>query len=344
MKTLCYRLNYRSAITRRNEGEPLIDDQKTLPASGQSAFSPYVGRFAPSPTGPLHFGSLVAAAGSYLEARIHQGLWLLRMEDVDLPRCTKAAAESILHTLESFGFEWDGAVVWQSQRRDAYAAALDQLRKAGRVFPCACTRRELADSTLALAIDGSALYPGTCRTGLPQGRDARSWRVRVTDETFCFDDAVQGKVCSDLAHDVGDFVLLRADGLYAYQLAVIVDDATSGVTQVVRGADLLHSTARQIFLQRCLALPSPAYAHLPLAVNAEGEKLSKQTLAAPLDAENPVPVLFAALQFLGQNPPPHLLKGTLPELWQWAHSHWSLAHVAPCLCLPYNSTNTIEEK
>jgi glutamyl-Q tRNA(Asp) synthetase len=261
---------------------------------------------------------------------------------VDSPRCTKVAADSILHTLAAFGFEWDGAVLWQSLRQDAYAAALDRLRKAGLAFPCACTRRELADSTLA--IDGSARYPGTCRAGLPFGRAGRSWRLRVTDETLGFEDAIQGTISCDLANDVGDFVLLRADGLYAYQLAVVVDDAESGVTQVVRGADLLHSTPRQVFLQRCLGLPTPAYAHLPVAVNAAGEKLSKQTLAAPLEAENPGPALFAALQFLGQAPPANLLKASLPELWQWAHSHWSLAQVARCRCLPYNSTNTIEEK
>jgi glutamyl-Q tRNA(Asp) synthetase len=315
---------------------------KTLMAIGKTPVSGYIGRFAPSPTGPLHFGSLVAAVGSYLDARSQHGQWLLRMEDVDSPRCSTAAADSIQHTLEAFGFEWDGDVIWQSQRQVAYAAALDRLRDTGMIFPCTCTRRELADS--ALAIDGSTLYPGTCRNRLPPGRKARAWRLRISDETVCFEDSVQGSIRSDLMREVGDFVLLRADGLYAYQLAVVVDDADSGITDVVRGADLLHSTARQIFLQRCLGLPTPAYTHLPVAVNAAGEKLSKQTLAAPIDAANPVPALFNALQFLGQNPPTDLQTGPLNDLWQWARANWSLARVSRCLSLPYNPANTIEEK
>ena len=291
-----------------------------------NTFTPvYRGRFAPSPTGPLHFGSLVAAVGSFLEARTRGGKWLLRVEDVDAPRCSKTAAEEILRTLEACGFAWDDAVVWQSRRTEAYAAALERLKAAGRVFACACTRRELADS--AIAPDGAAIYPGTCRQGLPAGRPARAWRLRVGDARTGFDDAIQGRIDSDLAFDAGDFILLRADGLFAYQLAVVVDDAAAGITHVVRGADLLASTVRQIFLQQCLGLPTPVYAHLPVAVNAAGEKLSKQTRAPAVDSSRPGPALFAALQFLGQRPPPELSGASPQELWAWAMTHWQLARV-----------------
>lgn len=290
-----------------------------------TAKSVYRGRFAPSPTGPLHFGSLVAAVGSYLEARTRDGEWLLRMEDVDGPRCTMAAANEILRALEAFGFAWNGEVVWQSRRTEAYAAALERLKAAGRVFPCACTRRELADS--AIAPDGAAIYPGTCRAGLPAGREARSWRIAVGDARISFDDAIQGRVVSDLASEAGDFILLRADGLFAYQLAVVVDDAETGITHVVRGADLLASTPRQIFLQQCLGVSTPRHAHLPVAVNAAGEKLSKQTRAAPVDIARPAPALFAALEFLGQRPPPELSGATVAEIWAWARANWQLVCV-----------------
>ena len=285
----------------------------------------YRGRFAPSPTGPLHFGSLVAAVGSFLEARTRGGEWLLRMEDVDAPRCSKAAADGILRTLEACGFAWDGEVVWQVCRTDAYAAALEQLKMTGRVFACACTRKELADS--AIAPDGATIYPGTCRKGLAAGRPARSWRLLVGDARIGFDDVIQGRLDSDLASEAGDFILLRADGLFAYQLAVVVDDAAAGITHVVRGADLLASTARQIFLQQCLEVPTPYYAHLPVAVNAAGEKLSKQTRAAPVDDSQPGPALFSALEFLGQGPPVELSGAGPNQLWVWAMDHWRVDRV-----------------
>jgi glutamyl-Q tRNA(Asp) synthetase len=294
----------------------------------------YVGRFAPSPTGPLHFGSLVAALGSYLEARARGGRWLVRMEDIDEPRCSAHAADDILRTLESCGFEWDGAVMVQSARKERYREVLEDLKSRGFVYPCACTRRELADS--ALAPDGAAIYPGTCRNGLPSGKEARAWRLRVDDSTVCFDDAVQGAQRQELAREVGDFVLLRADGYFAYQLAVVVDDADQGVTHIVRGADLLDSTPRQIFLQRCLGLPTPGYAHLPVAVNAAGEKLSKQTLAPAIDRRDPVPALLDAMRFLGQEPPTDIGSRTpagIPsghttaDFWAWAKSAWRLGHV-----------------
>ncbi len=284
----------------------------------------YVGRFAPSPTGPLHFGSLIAAAGSFLEARGHGGRWLLRIEDVDTPRCVPGAAAAILRTLERFGFEWDGEVLWQSLRHTAYDAALARLDALGALFPCACSRRELADS--ALARDGSRVYPGTCRNGLAAGRSARAWRVRVRGAVD-FVDAVQGPQHEDLEGEVGDFIVRRADGLYAYQLAVVVDDADSGVTDVVRGADLLDSSARQCYLQDLLGLPRPRYAHLPVATNAAGEKLSKQTLATAVDTLPAAAALVAALRFLGQNPPTALAHAALDEVWQWARAHWTLAAV-----------------
>jgi glutamyl-Q tRNA(Asp) synthetase len=249
------------------------------------------------------------------------------MEDVDAPRCTVAAADAILHALDAFGFTWNGPVVWQSNRDTAYAAALAQLRERGRVFPCACTRRELADSRLGVASDGATIYPGTCRDGLPAGRAGRAWRLRVDQALVQFVDLVQGAIECNLNREVGDFVLRRADGLFAYQLAVVVDDAEAGITHIVRGADLLASTPRQIFLQRCLGLPTPDYAHLPVVLNAAGEKLSKQTLAPPLNTAQPLPQLVSALYFLGQRPPADLVKSSLDEFWSWAIGHWSLAQV-----------------
>lgn len=274
----------------------------------------------------------MAAVGSYLTARQAGGRWLLRIEDVDTPRTVPGAAEGILRTLARFGFEWDGPVVWQSARTEAYAAALARLDAAGWIFGCACTRKEMADS--ALARDGTRRYPGTCRAGLPPGRAARAWRLRVAPGLIAFDDAVQGRVEEDVAADVGDFVLRRADGLFAYQLAVVVDDAEAGVTEVVRGADLLDSTPRQILLQRLLGYPTPRYAHLPVASNAAGEKLSKQTLARAVDGADPARVLADALDFLGQAPPAELAEAGLATLWQWAIDHWSMARVPRSRVVP----------
>lgn len=284
-----------------------------------------VGRFAPSPTGPLHFGSMVAALGSCLSARARGGRWLLRIEDVDVPRSVPGAADGILRTLDAYGFAWDGEVVWQSRRTAAYRAAFDRLEVAGALFGCACTRREMADS--ALARDGTRRYPGTCRAGLPAGREARAWRLKVPPGVVRFEDGVQGVIEEDVAADVGDFVLLRADGLFAYQLAVVVDDAEAGVTEVVRGADLLDSTTRQIVLQRLLGYPTPVHAHLPVATNAAGEKLSKQTLARSVEDREPARVLVDALDFLGQGPPSGLADSGLDAVWQWAVDNWTLARV-----------------
>jgi glutamyl-Q tRNA(Asp) synthetase len=277
----------------------------------------YRGRFAPSPTGPLHFGSLIAAVGSYLEARTNKGEWLVRMEDLDRPREERGAADAILRTLEAYGFEWDGLVIRQSGRSERYAAALARLQEDGHVFPCACSRREISDSTLGS--ESERVYPGTCRNGIGPGRLARAIRARVGYAVIAFDDRFQGRFEQDLQREVGDFVVKRADGLFAYQLAVVVDDFEQGITEVVRGADLLASTPRQILLQQRLGYPTPRYGHLPVAVNRSGEKLSKQTLAAPLsDAEAPLK-LGRALAFLGQKP---LETGDLATIWEWAHANW----------------------
>jgi glutamyl-Q tRNA(Asp) synthetase len=282
--------------------------------------SGYRGRFAPSPTGPLHVGSLVAAVGSYLDARAHHGEWLLRMEDLDRPRCVPGAADAILRTLETLGLYWDGPVLQQGRRDPAYAAALTQLASAGQIYGCACTRREIADSVLA-GIDGP-VYPGTCRGGLPPGRVARAWRVRCDGAHIAFDDAIQGRIAQDLEREIGDFVLKRADGLFAYQLAVVVDDAEQRITDIVRGADLIDSTPRQIHLQHLLGLPVPRYAHLPVAVNRQGEKLSKQTLAAAVDTREPVPLLNRVLEFLGQARVDDCETQDLAAFWPAAIAGW----------------------
>lgn len=293
----------------------------------------YRGRFAPSPTGPLHFGSIIAAVGSCLEARRSGGEWLVRMEDVDEPRCRPEAAADILRTLEAFGFEWDGTVLTQSRRKERYREALGQLTAAGLVFPCACTRRELAEASL-IAVDGGQRYPGTCRAGLPPGRSPRAWRLRVDEHLVEFDDRIQGKITQQLAREVGDFILLRADGFFAYQLAVVVDDLDQGVTHVVRGADLLDSTPRQIRLFQHLGGGVPVFAHVPVAVNAAGEKLSKQTLAAPVQACRAAATLVAALHFLGQAAPVALVSAEPRDVWDWAFNHWDLTRVPRHRALP----------
>jgi len=292
----------------------------------------YRGRFAPSPTGPLHFGSLVAAVGSYLEAKTRGGEWRVRIEDLDMPRTVPGAADGILRGLETFGMAWDGPVMFQSTRSDAYRAAFEQLHAGGRLYACGCTRREIADSALH-GVDGP-VYPGTCRGGLPAGRVARATRVRTQGAKVTFEDTVQGIVTQDVEHEVGDFVVVRADGLsacqFVYQLAVVVDDAEQDISDIVRGADLLDSTPRQIVLQRLLGLATPRYAHLPVAVNAAGEKLSKQTRARSIHAAKPSPVLAAALRFLGQATPPGLEQLPVTQIWDWALGHWQ-RHRIPAL-------------
>jgi glutamyl-Q tRNA(Asp) synthetase len=285
----------------------------------------YRGRFAPSPTGPLHFGSLVAAVASYLEAKSRAGEWLVRMEDLDTPRNVPGAADDILRALTACGMRWDDAVIYQSARTDAYHAELHRLRALGLVYPCACSRREIADSAVS-GIEGP-VYPGTCRAGLAPGKTVRAWRIDVRGADIRFDDAIQGPMHQDLATDIGDFVLLRADHVYAYQLAVVVDDAEQGITDVVRGADLLDSTPRQIFLHKLLKFTPPRYCHVPVAANANGEKLSKQTHAAAVDYARPQAALVPALRFLGQQPPDDLVDANIGEFWNWALRNWRIDRV-----------------
>lgn len=285
----------------------------------------YRGRFAPSPTGPLHFGSLVAAVGSYLDAKAHGGVWLVRMDDLDLSRTVPGAADLILRSLESLGMAWDETVVYQSKRSAAYEAALKVLKKRKLIYPCACSRREIADSAVG-GLDGP-IYSGTCRKGLLAGRAARADRV-ITDNTRIeLKDVIQGKIVHSLERQVGDFVVKRADGYYAYQLAAVVDDAAQGITDVVRGADLLDSTTRQIYLQQLLGYTTPRYAHLPVAVNVLGEKLSKQTLAAPIDNRELLATLNAALAFLGQDTITDADPKKIADFWKRAIAGWDLARV-----------------
>ena len=258
---------------------------------------PYIGRFAPSPSGPLHAGSLVAALASYLDARWHQGAWLVRIEDIDEGRSVPGAAEGILALLDALGMHADGEIVWQSRRKDLYQAAADRILQ--HTYPCGCNRREIADSRLGFAPDGAAIYAGTCRHGLGPGRTMRSLRVRVPEaglDEITFIDRFAGQVTQHLAHDSGDFLLKRADGFWAYQLAVVVDDAEQGVTDVVRGADLLDSTPRQIYLQRLLGVPTPRYLHVPVVRNENGEKLSKQTGALAVTAGDEAAAVTALVQ------------------------------------------------
>lgn len=258
---------------------------------------PYCGRFAPTPSGPLHFGSLVAAVASYIAARKAGGQWHVRIEDIDAPRATAGAAEDILRTLEVFGMFWDGPVVYQSQNLAAYEHALQQLLAREWVYPCRCTRREVADSSLS-GIDGP-IYPGICRGRAVLMSDNSALRLRVENRKIGFVDRMQGEVSQNLASEIGDFVLRRADGIFSYQLAVVVDDEALGVTEVVRGKDLIGSTVRQIYLQQLLGYATPAYLHIDVVCNEQGNKLSKQTLAPAVDTRMPVAQLCAAASFLG---------------------------------------------
>ena len=263
------------------------------------------GRFAPSPTGPLHYGSLVAALGSWLFARSAGGRWLLRIDDLDRQRVIPGMADDIMMTLELLGFEWDEAPVWQSLQTEAYEAALLTLEQKGAVYPCACSRAEIARIATAPHGAEELVYPGSCRAGILAGREARSLRVKVSAEEICFEDGVVGRFGQQLAEVCGDFVIRRADGLFAYHLATVVDDAAAGVNQVVRGADLLSSTPRQIFLQRLLAAEQPKYCHLPLVTDPRGAKLSKRDCAVSLKSGRDLQheggaLLLEAFAFLGQ--------------------------------------------
>jgi glutamyl-Q tRNA(Asp) synthetase len=284
----------------------------------------YRGRFAPTPSGPLHFGSLVAALGSCLDARRQNGAWLLRIEDVDPPRNAPGASDTILRTLEAYGFEWDEPVLYQSQRSKAYQAALESLRRQGRVYPCTCSRKQLAEAAHR-GIDGP-VYPGTCRNR-PAPAQTAALRLHVPEARIAFTDRQQGRVACAIAGECGDFVLQRADGVYAYHLAVVVDDAEQGINHIVRGADLLTSTPRHIVLQTLLDLPTPDYLHLPVVLDEQGNKLSKQTLAAPIDCRSPLPSLLQAAAFLGMYADQQLQN--LNEFWEWAVPAWSHRPIEP---------------
>lgn len=284
----------------------------------------YRGRFAPSPSGPLHFGSLVAAMGSYLDARKRQGKWLIRIEDIDPPREVAGAADSILRTLESLGFEWDESVLYQSTRLDAYGEAMNELQQKNILYPCFCSRSEI--QALGVAGAEGVIYPGTCRTRLisrsNSGAKRHAIRLITQDRPVIFTDEIRGTISQNIAREIGDFILRRADGLFAYQLAVVVDDAYQGITDVVRGADLLTSTPRQIYLQQLLDLPTPNYKHLPLVTNKNGQKLSKRLGSDPINMTNSVAVLISALSFLNQPLPPEH-PASIAEFWRWAIAQWN---------------------
>lgn len=274
----------------------------------------------------MHFGSLVTAVGSYCLARRAGGQWLLRMEDLDTPRVVPGAADEILRTLETLGLHWDGEVLYQSRRTTCYEAALERLHGDGHVFPCACSRKEVLASAPHAGEEGP-VYAGTCRNGLPQGREPRAWRLRVPKRTVTFRDCLGGDFQQCLATGVGDFVLRRADGLFAYQLAVVVDDAASGVSQVVRGADLLGSTPRQIYLHECLGYAVPCYAHLPLVLSPEGDKISKRHGTLSLRDIDDGTLVWRALRFLGQMPPETLRAAPPAELLAWGVAHFDPGRV-----------------
>jgi glutamyl-Q tRNA(Asp) synthetase len=284
----------------------------------------YRGRFAPSPSGPLHFGSLVAAVGSFLEARTRGGEWLVRIEDIDPPRCRPGADDQILRALERLGLTWDGPILYQSTRRDAYVEAFEQLRAAERLRPCRCSRAQLAalPSNLSRSPGEELRHPPECVAGSHRAATTPAWRLRVPDLEFEFVDRVQGPQIQNAARSGGDFVVRRRDGGFAYQLAVVVDDAAQGVTDVVRGADLLESTVRQILMQRSLRLPGVTYMHLPLAVDASGAKLSKSGVAPDTGNAVPTQLVVAVLEFLRQAPPPELRRAPLEEVWAWARQQW----------------------
>lgn len=276
---------------------------------------PYRGRFAPSPTGDLHFGSLVAAVASYLDARINQGDWLVRIDDIDPPREMPGSAVRIIEELERFGMRADGKVLYQSSRMARYEKIVQRLIDENAAYWCGCSRADIPDS---------GIYPGTCRRGLPEGRKPRSVRIKVDSTLIRVDDQVQGRIETRLDENIGDFVIRRADGLPAYQLAVVVDDAFQNVSHIVRGADLLDSTPRQVFLQQKLGLGTPVYAHVPIVLGDDDEKLSKRLQSDPLARRNPADALGAALRHLGHHPP---ATTSLEALWEWALANWKLTRV-----------------
>ena len=281
--------------------------------------TPYVGRFAPSPTGPLHFGSLLAAVASFLEARRQRGRWLVRIDDIDPPREQPGASGRIIEALDSYGFEWDGPIIYQSRTGAEQRDAVDRLIDTGLAYACGCSRRDLSNAPRSPL---GSIYPGTCRNGTTATETAI--RVRTTAEPVGFQDGLQGAQAHRLESESGDFVIWRRDGLVAYHLAVVVDDHLQGITHIVRGIDLMASTPRQIWLQRLLGYPTPEYSHIPVVVNVDGSKLSKLTGATGLRLDNVVETLCRALASLGQSPPSGLLRGSVADVWRWAFEHWHI--------------------
>jgi glutamyl-Q tRNA(Asp) synthetase len=286
--------------------------------------SAYVGRFAPTPSGELHLGSLYAAAASYLDARAHRGRWLLRIEDLDRPREVAGSASKILSALEAFGFEWDGALVRQSDRGDLYSEALQSLKTRGLTFDCSCSRLQLEEERR---------YPGTCRAQPRVSGVSTATRLRIEEGYVSFSDRIQGSFRQDIARAVGDIILRRRDQIVAYVLAVVVDDADQGVNHVVRGADLLDNTPRQIYLQRLLGSTAPAYAHVPVLTEADDSKLAKSRRSVRLEPNTALPQLFSVFTMLGLAPPDSLREATLGEAWGWAIEHWSIDRVPKRLSL-----------
>jgi glutamyl-Q tRNA(Asp) synthetase len=305
------------------------------PLSTLSSKPKYRGRFAPSPTGPLHLGSLYAALASFLQAKSQQGEWRLRIDDVDPFRAVAGSADRILRTLEAFGLHWDGPILHQSERFEAYRAALKRLDAQRLLYACTCSRRDLA----ALS-DGNAetpIYPGFCRNKNKIAEDApHALRVITEDTPVAFEDLLQGPLAQNLEKDVGDFIVLRRDRVYAYHLATALDDDEQGITEVVRGVDLLDSTPRQIYLQRLLGLPTPMYAHVPVLLDRTGLKLSKQTYADPVDGQNPSFALVGLLALLNQNPPRDLRSAETEEILDWAIRNWDISRLSDLRAIPVN--------
>lgn len=303
-------------MRRRNAGSsPSVSSAIGTIATGNQ----YIGRFAPSPTGPLHFGSLVAAVASYLQARVHNGLWLLRIEDIDPPREQAGATGLILAALDTYGFEWDGDVIYQSHSAPAHEAALETLLDGDLAYPCGCSRKDLADAPRGPL---GTIYPGNCRNGCDS--DEFAIRLRTNDEPIQYVDGLQGEQAQRLESESGDFIIKRRDGLIAYQLAVVVDDELEGVTEIVRGIDIMDSTPRQIWLQRLLGLRTPAYIHIPVITHPDGDKLSKLTGAPGISCDDARETLVAALAALRQDPPADLAASDLADIWQWAAKNWKI--------------------
>lgn len=288
----------------------------------------YVGRFAPSPTGPLHFGSLVAAVASYLQARANNGRWLLRIEDIDPPREQAGASQLILSALDRYGFEWDSETIFQSQSIERHESALATLSDSGHTYRCRCSRKDLATAPRGpLGI----IYPGFCRARSETGESAI--RVQTDAIEIAFQDGLQGRVAQHLESESGDFVIRRRDGLIAYHLAVVVDDENQGITEIVRGIDLMDSTPRQIWLQKLLGFSTPGYLHLPVITNANGDKLSKLTGAAAIPMDGAEKTLVAALRALRQEPDEQIVTASLPEIWNWAIENWQIQKLSACTAI-----------